>query len=190
LENIDQINNTLTNIPLSELITIPIAESYEAQNDLNMQVFNMIDSLVDDDGNFTTVTFKSNVADNEKQLTIPLITLVEPCCLCIKNINASFDVAIQSVTKTTQETSADLGVIRTDTVPSTVSQTRYKLNGKLTGSSSLDVNFKMSVFAEERNKSIGLKKLQEFLADNIATKTVIDYNNSNNVVINMNSTIE
>ncbi len=173
-DSTQKVSNTLSQLPLSDLICTPIIEACYAQDDLNSMLFNTFDSLIDDDGHLTTATFISDNGISKKSITLPIISIVEPISLGIKNVNVGFEVAIKSINNYTTSESTNKSLVSTGTWPNTEEKERYIFNGTLTTNSatSTDACFKIFISAEERKKSIGIQKLQEFLAQNIVEKDI------------------
>ena len=150
-------NNTLNELPLESLISVPLLESINAQNILNNNGLASIYDHMNNDGTFKTVKFEVDIPDGKKTLELPTIAFYEPNFLSISLVNVGFDIAITGMDKKEQIN----GLIDSD----------YNFKGKLSTNSELDIKYKFNIIAESRQTNIGIIKLQHFLSNCITTST-------------------
>lgn len=145
-------NSVLIDLPISDLISIPIQESLNAQTILNNKSIISLFDHIDENNNFKTVDFISELPNGEtKKLTLPTLSFYEPCFLSINNIIVDFEISVNSIKKND-------------------STGQYDFNGNLSINEELDKKYKFNIVVGEKNKSIGITKLQHFLSNNICVK--------------------
>ena len=107
------IANQFTGLPIENLISAPLLAACEGQKALAQSTAQFISEVgMDKDGNTKSVAFKYADGSESVALDVPLLSIINIPSLCVDEIDINFDmeVATQTASKSSTDSSAELSV--------------------------------------------------------------------------------
>lgn len=147
---------SLPNLNLSDILVVPFANIIDAQKKITHENLKTFNSMFDENGVAHIASFNSKRNGKNKQINIPVVSMVNVPSLNIDSVEVKFDVNVSQATESINE----------------YGESSTSITGSLTNQSNNTFSTNLSItMIADNDKPNGIKILEDMLANNIHITT-------------------